>query len=121
MSSRLGRIACLTGGLFAISLAIAQAGRVPKPIRVQETVRAGRIDQWTMRFTGGELASISVAPNDGVSDLDLMVYDVNNNQIGAATAELRPNVAWTPVATAPFKIQVLNNESAPVAYTLSTN
>ena len=70
----------------------------------------GRIP-YTISFIGGRRAHVAVF-GDG-DDIELYVYDENNNLIISDMAGVRTNrrVTWTPRWTGPFRIEVVNPSS----------
>jgi hypothetical protein len=84
-------------------------------------VDAGLTDVYTMRFQGGEDATI-ILSGDGDTDLDLYVYDENDNLIGYDDDGTDDCVvSFTPRWTGNFKIKVKNLGDTYNSYTLITN
>ena len=74
-----------------------------------------------VRFNGGYTAEVGLV-GGSQSDLDLYVYDENNNLIvkdDDYTSECY--VRWTPRWTGIFKIKVVNRGSAGNTYVIATN
>jgi hypothetical protein len=96
-------------------------GRVGGETYHMDTVDAGLTDVYTMRFQGGEDATIIVS-GDGDTDLDLYVYDENDNLIDYDDDGTDDCVvSFTPRWTGNFKIKVKNLGDTYNSYTLITN
>jgi hypothetical protein len=85
------------------------------------SVRARSTDQFTLAFTAGRLAEILVS-GDGDTDLDLYVYDSNNNLI-TYSEDYSDDcyVSWVPRWTGNFIIKVVNRGSVFNRYVIVTN
>ena len=86
-----------------------------------DTVKARSYDDYLISFYGGDAARIAVV-GDGDTDLDLIVYDQNGNEITRDddnTAECL--VSFTPKWTGPFRVRILNNGYVYSRYVLVTN
>jgi hypothetical protein len=78
------------------------------------------VDNFKVRFEGGEPARIVVS-GDGDSDLDLYVYDENDNLVCSDNDSSDDMIcSWTPRWTGTFKVRVRNMGMAN-RYTLVTN
>jgi hypothetical protein len=87
----------------------------------QDTVQPGGTDVYRVVFTGGQLAEVGVA-GDGDSDLDLYVYDNNDNLVcRSASSSDREYCHWWPRWTGPFRIEVQNLGMAANSYRVMTN
>ena len=88
---------------------------------IEDVVQAGRTDVYTITFRGGELAEVGVV-GDGDTDLDLYVYDENDNLI-AKDIDYGDDcyVSWTPSWTGAFKIKIKNLGNVYNRYVLITN
>jgi hypothetical protein len=78
-------------------------------------------ERYTITFVGGQLAQVYVSGN-GVTDLDLYIYDENGNLIGYdddRTDECL--VQWAPKWTGPFVIEVRNLGTVFNRYYITTN
>jgi hypothetical protein len=96
-------------------------GRVGGETYHMDVVDAGLTDVYTMRFQGGEDATI-ILSSDGDTDLDLYVYDENDNLIGYDDDGTDDCVvSFTPRWTGNFKIKVKNLGDTYNSYTLITN
>lgn len=96
-------------------------GRVGGETYHMDVVDAGLTDVYTMRFQGGEDATI-ILSGDGDTDLDLYVYDENDNLIGYDDDGTDDCVvSFTPRWTGNFKIKVKNLGDTYNSYTLITN
>lgn len=96
-------------------------GRVGGETYHMDTVDAGLTDVYTMRFQGGEDATIIVS-GDGDTDLDLYVYDENDNLVNYDDDGTDDCVvSFTPRWTGNFKIKVKNLGDTYNSYTLITN
>lgn len=86
-----------------------------------DSVRAGGTDSYTIRFRGNEQACVIVS-GDGDTDLDLYVYDANNNLITSDTDYTDDCVCvWTPAWTGNFIIKIVNRGRVYNRYALSVN
>jgi hypothetical protein len=96
-------------------------GAVGGPKRGQSSVNARGTDQYTIAFTAGRLAEILVS-GDGDTDLDLYVYDSNNNLI-ASSEDYSDDcyVSWVPRWTGNFIIKIVNRGSVFNRYVIVTN
>jgi hypothetical protein len=87
-----------------------------------DTVRALDYDDYTITFYGGEVARVAVVP-DGNTDVDLVVFDENGNEI--ARDDNRGSsgcvVSFTPRWTGPFRVRVRNEGRVYSRYALITN
>jgi hypothetical protein len=87
----------------------------------QDTVQPGGTDVYRVVFTGGQLAEAGIA-GEGGSDLDLYVYDNNDNLVcRSAGSSDREYCRWWPRWTGPFRLEVQNLGSVANAYRLTTN
>ncbi|MFO1032394.1 MAG: hypothetical protein U1F60_15035 [Planctomycetota bacterium] len=99
----------------------AAPGRVGGPGEITTRVEAHDTDQYEIRFHGEELAQIIVR-GDGDTDLDLYVYDENDNLIASDTDSTDVCVVrWTPRWTGNFRVRVKNLGRVYNRYTLTTN
>lgn len=97
----------------------AGRGRTSGAGRTYDTVY-GR-DTYSIRFTGGRRAEVTVV-GDG-DDVDLYVYDENGNLIGKDTRSgTVARVSWTPRWTGNFRVVVVNADNVSyIEYSLTTN
>jgi hypothetical protein len=87
----------------------------------QDTVQPGGTDVYRVVFDGGQLAEAGIA-GDGDSDLDLYVYDNNDNLVcRSAGSSDREYCRWWPRWTGPFRIEVQNLGGVPSFYRVATN
>jgi hypothetical protein len=98
-----------------------ERGDITGPNYHEDVVQAGRTDVYTITFRGGELAEVGVV-GDGDTDLDLYVYDENDNLI-AKDIDYGDDcyVSWTPSWTGAFKIKIKNLGNVYNSYVLITN
>ncbi|WP_250631667.1 hypothetical protein [Rhodoflexus caldus] len=86
-----------------------------------EKVLALSTDTYAVRFTGGSRAYVAIN-GDGDTDLDLFVYDENDNLIAKDDDHLdRCVVEWYPKWTGPFVIKVKNLGRVYNNYRIVTN
>ena len=86
-----------------------------------DTVLSRHYDDYTITFTGHELARVAVI-GDGGTDLDLYIYDQNGNLITSDTDYTdQCLVEFTPIWTGPFRVRVVNNGYYANNYVLLTN
>jgi hypothetical protein len=116
------RLACLLAlAVVGSSAAVVDAGSVKGPGRDVFTIPAyGRVTYYG-QFRGGELAEV-VLDGDGSTDLDIYIYDENNNMIvrGIGPTDYE-RVTWRPRWTGRFRIVVVNLGNRPNTYILRTN
>ena len=99
----------------------AKRGAVGGPVIKTSMVLTLSTDQYLVKFEGGRKATVVVEATD-VSDVDLYVYDENENLItydDDATSECA--VSFTPRWTGYFIIAIVNNGLIPNPYLLCTN
>ncbi len=90
-------------------------------IRKVDRVLGGHTDTWPIRFRGGEEAIIIVS-GDGDTDLDLYVYDENNNLIAYDNDGIDDCVvSFTPKWTGLFYVKIKNLGRVYNRYVLLTN
>jgi hypothetical protein len=79
---------------------------------------ADMVDIYTVSFRAGETAYVTI-DGDGDTDLDVFVYDENGNLITFDTG-LGDNavLAFTPLWTGTFTIEVVNNGVVSNQYTI---
>lgn len=83
-------------------------GTVYGPYRMDDVVRPKTADIYRFKFTGGELATVYVS-GDGDTDLDLYVYDENNNLVCSDVDYGDECLCmWVPRWTGTYTIQILN-------------
>lgn len=91
------------------------------PRVANDCVLALTSDLYSVSFRGGEEAIVSVA-GDGDTDLDVYVYDENGRLIVSDTGYSdRALVAWRPIWTGPFVIEIRNLGLVYNCYGLATN
>ncbi len=96
----------------------ATRGRVGGPTTHKDTVKAGATDIYNIPFYGNEEASVLVI-GDGDTDLDLFIYDDNDNFITSDTDSGDTCLAqWTPRRTGKFKVKIKNYGNVYNRYTL---
>ena len=99
----------------------ALAGAVNGPRSGRFSVAAGATDSFTVRFYGGEMASIFVS-GDGDTDLDIYVYDAVGNLITKDDDYLDTCfVQWRPMWTGTFTIKVVNRGRIYNNYSIESN
>jgi hypothetical protein len=100
---------------------VATLSKVGGPFRREDQVSPRTTDVYVLIFRGDELARVSVQGN-GMSDLDLYVYDENGSEIVKDTSRMDKCLAeWTPRRTGAFRIKVVNLGTIPNKYILITN
>lgn len=119
----------MAGDREDLKAAVESIAKMKLKVRGHEggaVVRVDRVkplttDIWTLRFRGGEVAEVAVI-GDGDTDLDLYVFDQNNNLIVSDTDMTdRCFVRWVPKWTGPFKICIKNRGKVYNQYKLLTN
>jgi hypothetical protein len=102
-------------------LAESPRGAFPYPKEGQGVVAGYTTDYYVVDYRGGELATVSVS-GDGYTDLDLYVYDENDNLITYDESYSdQCFCSWAPIWTGPFTIYVKNNGASYNRYTIWTN
>jgi len=87
----------------------------------RDVVYGGCYQQFTIAFNVAELAEVAVA-GSGNTDLDVFVYDDNDNLIVSDTGYGdRCYVSFLPFRTSNFRIRVVNQGSYANSYNLYTN
>lgn len=111
-------IANAKAGLQDASRALNAGGRVTNRHVHSDRVRSGKTDVYTVAFEGGKRAAVYVS-GDGDTDLDLFVYDENQNLIGSDTDSTDEClVRFTPKWTGKFTIRIRNHGSVYNDYTM---
>lgn len=96
-------------------------GAVGGPEYAVELVNARGTDVYHVRFAGGALAEVGVS-GDGDTDLDLYVYDSNNNLVVYDDDPYDDcYVCWVPRYTATYTIKVVNRGNISNRYVIVTN
>jgi len=99
----------------------AIGGDVTGPNLHKDQVLANHTDIYEITFEGDEKAIVAVI-GDGDTDLDLFIYDENDNLIGEDTDLTdRCSVEWTPSWTGKYSIKVKNLGSVYNEYIFITN
>ncbi|MBR5299229.1 MAG: hypothetical protein IKU36_03140 [Bacteroidales bacterium] len=88
---------------------------------MEDIVPAHSTNAYKERFWGGEVAEVVVF-GDGDTDLDLYIYDENDNLITSDTDYTDICICrWNPIWTGYFIIKVVNRGSVYNAYVIATN
>jgi hypothetical protein len=97
-------------------------GDVTGPNKHRDRVEAGLTDSYKITFAGGEEARVVVI-GDGDNDLDLFVYDENDNLVESdQDGSDKCLVIWTPKWTGEFTVKIKNLGSQVYSnYALLTN
>jgi hypothetical protein len=105
----------------AIQVVVAMAGDVTGPNAHTDQVLANTTDLYEFTFEGNEIVQIGVVGN-GDTDLDLYVYDENDNLIETDLDGSDLCYAeWTPSWTGKFTIKIKNLGDVYNDYFLITN
>jgi hypothetical protein len=123
MKSRKLIKASVAAFLFFVMAVASQvdAGDVTGPNLHKDQVLANHTDSYEITFEGDEKAVVAII-GDGDTDLDLFIYDENDNLIGENTDLTdRCSVEWTPSWTGKFSIKIKNLGSVYNEYVLITN
>lgn len=108
---------------LCMSVGLAQANPTSGNTHtMDDTVRANASDYTWLSFVGGETANADLIGFCSVGqDIDLWVYDENDNLAGKSTDYgCTESVEWYPRWTGPFKIVIENqNHPWPTSYHLS--
>jgi hypothetical protein len=99
----------------------ATRGAVTGPKSGWFSVNARSTDQFVIAFVAGRLAEFAIS-GDGDTDLDLYVYDSNNNLI-ASSEDYSDDcyVSWVPRWTGNFIIKIVNRGNVYNRYLAMTN
>ncbi len=101
--------------------AASARGRTRGPARFTTTVNARTTDVYRETFNGGERAYVAIS-GDGDTDLDLIVYDENNNLICRADSRSDDEACtWHPRWTGMFRIEVRNLGNVYNRYVIVSN
>lgn len=96
-------------------------GRVSGPGVHQDVVMDTSFDTYNVRLNGDELAKIAIS-GDGDTDLDLFVYDQNDNEVCSSTSSGDDEYCeFTPSWTGDFTVKVKNYGNVYNRYTLLMN
>lgn len=96
-------------------------GAVGGPKYANGRVEARDYNVYNIVFRAGEIANIMVI-GDGDTDLDLYVYDINDNLIVKDNDYTDDCVCtWIPSRTGPFRIMIVNRGNVYNRYILHTN
>ncbi|MEO9459797.1 MAG: hypothetical protein ABJE63_01575 [Lentilitoribacter sp.] len=109
--------------LAAIEVAASKEskGLVGSPATHEDSVRAGRTDVYTLEYEGGRPAEILVI-GDGDTDLDLTVYDEDDNFICDDDDSTDTMYCeWRPRWTGEFRIEIKNLGDVYNDYVFMTN
>jgi hypothetical protein len=88
---------------------------------IQDRVTAMDTDAYEILFAGREDAAIYVV-GDGDTDLDLFVYDENDNLVCSDEDETDAMLCeWTPRRTGTFRVEIVNLGGVYNEYSLVTN
>lgn len=99
----------------------ADAGLVDGPVADSDRVEAQSSMTYTLVFRGGEPAAIAVS-GDKDTDLDLKVYDMNDNLIASDT-DLTDQciVSWVPGSTRKYRVVIENLGNVWNGYNMIAN
>lgn len=99
----------------------AQRGNINGPSRDYSSVNGNSYVDYTASFVAGELAEVLVS-GDGDTDLDLYVYDSNNNLI-AKDIDYSDDcyVRWVPAWTGRYTIRIVNRGPVYNRFVILTN
>jgi len=110
--------------LIAIANDVASTssrGRVGGSRLIEDRVKAGHSDVWTMTFRGGEEALVAVKGHRN-TDLDFYIYDEGGHLIKSDTDSTSLTaLRWTPKWTGKFKIKIKNLGDSGNSYKLLMN
>ncbi|MBA2340994.1 MAG: pre-peptidase C-terminal domain-containing protein [Pyrinomonadaceae bacterium] len=85
------------------------------------SVKPRGTDVFTVKFEGNAYSRVTVS-GDGDTDLDLYVFDANNNLVGKDDDNSDDCIVeWTPKWTGLFTIKVVNRGNVENVYHLETN
>lgn len=110
-------------GVAALSTAAPASATMIGGPRVEhyDTVKPLTTDVYHLTFRGGELARVGVV-GDGKTDIDLYIYDENNNLIASDDDNTSTCIAeWTPRWTGSFTVKIRNRGRLSSSYALLTN
>ena len=83
-------------------------------------VRAQEVDEWTLRFAGGQPARIWVAA-EGHTSLDCVVQDAAGKLLDVDADETRLcQLRWVPTRTGGYRVMIRNSGSVSSSYRLVT-
>jgi hypothetical protein len=100
----------------------AKRGAIGGPVIKTSMVLTLSTDRYLVKFAGGRKASVILEASSDISDLDLYIYDENENLIcydDDASSECA--LTFTPRRDGYFIIAIVNNGLLPNPYLLCTN
>lgn len=120
MARQLKRVLALAAA-GAIAAGLAYGGGVDGPMRGERVIPGNGTHEHQVRFQGGQQAIVIVS-GDGDSDLDLRVYDGNNNVVceDADDTDLAL-CGWRPTYSANYRLRIRNIGHTANRYWLRTN
>lgn len=96
-------------------------GVSPKRIKICDKVLPGHTDEWDFTFRGDELALVTVI-GDGDTDLDLYIFDENDNLIVSdENPDDNCSCTFIPEETGTYTIKIVNTGRVYNRYILITN
>lgn len=105
-------VALLLGGVIGANAEVVGKGTQSW----SESVTGSHTDVYKIGFVGDVEAGASIS-GDGSGDLDLYVYDENDNLICKSESYgNKESCTWNPRWTGMFKIKVMNRESYDIDY-----
>lgn len=105
----------------AVAAGLAYGGGVDGPMRGERVIAGNGTHEHNVRFQGGQQAIVIVS-GDGDSDLDLRVYDGNNNVV--CNDDDGTDLAlcgWTPTYSSNYRLRIRNIGQTANRYWLRTN
>lgn len=105
-------VALLLGGVIGANAEVVGKGTVS----LSSTVLGGHTDVYKIGFVGEEDAGVSISSTDD-ADIDLYVYDENDNLIcKSETYGNKETCSFRPSWTGMFRVKIMNRESYDVDY-----
>lgn len=104
--------------LLLLASTLTLAGPVDGPQSNSTRVPSASYDTYRLAFYGGVTAGVAIS-GDGDTDLDLYVYDNNDNLICSSTSYGDDeSCIWTPSWTGTFRIKIINRGNVYNQYTI---
>jgi hypothetical protein len=115
------RVVLATTAACAIAAGLAFAGGLDGPMRSTRVIPGNGTHVHQALFQGGQQAIVIVS-GDGDSDLDLRVYDGNNNVVCEDDDDTDLAMcSWTPYYSANYRLRIRNIGETANRYWLRTN
>jgi GYF domain 2 len=111
----------LIGVVILMIVLLSKSGAPSGPRVFTDTVAPGK-QTYDITFKGGQLATLSII-GQGNTDVEIYVFDRQGRLLASSIIGFtdRRNVAWMPVQTETFRIELKNNGAFPNRVTITHN